>query len=82
LDVMVLVLFLFIGLAVYGISLVVYRLFLHPLAKFPGPRITAITQWYEAYYDLVEGGTFMYKIERMHQIYGMYSICTSTNSVF
>lgn len=57
----------------YGICLVIYRLTLHPLAKFPGPRLTAATKWWEFYLDVIkgEGGGFMYEVDRMHDVYGM-----------
>lgn len=60
---------------VYAIFLVVYRLWLHPLAKFPGPKLAAITRYYEAYYDVWKGGMYIFKIEEMHEKYGwIYSI--------
>ncbi|KAH9984483.1 trichodiene oxygenase [Xylariaceae sp. FL0662B] len=38
--------------AVYLASLSFYRLSLHPIGCFPGPRLAAISRWYEAYYDV------------------------------
>ncbi|RYP14779.1 hypothetical protein DL765_006135 [Monosporascus sp. GIB2] len=51
-------------------SLAIYRLFFHPLAKFPGPRLAAITRYVEAYYDVVCGGQYTFKIAEMHKKYG------------
>lgn len=51
-------------------SVTFYRLFLHPLAKFPGPKLAAVTRWYEAYYDVVQNGQYTFKIEEMHKRYG------------
>lgn len=56
----------------YTCALGLYRITLHPLAKFPGPKLTAFTGWYEAYFDFFGGhdGTFSYEIKRMHEKYG------------
>lgn len=54
----------------YTLYGVVYRLFLSPVAKFPGSRLAAVTFWYEFYFDVVKGGQYMYEIERMHKQYG------------
>lgn len=56
--------------AIYLGSLIFYRLFLHPLAKFPGPKLAAITRYYEAYYDVVQNGQYTFKIAQLHKQYG------------
>lgn len=55
----------------YVFGLVIYRLLLSPIARFPGPKLAAATGWYETYYDVVKKGKFLFEIERMHQKYGM-----------
>lgn len=56
----------------YSLGLGLYRLTLHPLAKFPGPKLSAFTGWYEAFSDFFGGhdNTFAFKIQRMHEKYG------------
>lgn len=58
------------SLILYTASLAIYRLYFHPLAGFPGPRIAAVSRWYEFYHDVVKRGNYVYKIEEMHQKYG------------
>ncbi|WPH01289.1 Cytochrome P450 monooxygenase astB [Acrodontium crateriforme] len=57
-------------LVLYGFTLAIYRLYLGPLAKIPGPKIAALSSWYNAYYDLVAGGQYVWKIREMHEKYG------------
>ncbi|KAL2834008.1 cytochrome P450 [Aspergillus pseudoustus] len=52
------------------VLLLVYRLYLSPLAKFPGPKLAATTLWYETYYDVFCWGRYGFEIEKMHEKYG------------
>ncbi|KAK8859684.1 benzoate 4-monooxygenase cytochrome P450 [Apiospora arundinis] len=53
----------------YLVCRAAYLLLFHPLAKFPGPKLAALTSWYEAYYD-VTGGRFPDALTELHLIYG------------
>ena len=62
---------LFVGVTLaYITCLAVSRLVLSPVAGFPGPKIAAVTGWYEFYYDFFLKGKYLYEIEKMHQKYG------------
>ena len=54
----------------YLVGLVIYRLYFHPLAKFPGPTYAAISHWHEAYYDVALKGQFTFKVQELHRQYG------------
>src|ERR1700753_1185421 len=54
----------------YLLCLTVYRFYLSPVAKFPGPRLAALTFWYEFYYDVIRKGKYTWKIQELHQKYG------------
>ncbi|KAI0197878.1 cytochrome P450 [Astrocystis sublimbata] len=57
---------------VYTICISIYRLFLHPLRRIPGPRLAALTLWVETYYECFKkpGGQFMWEYQRWHEKYG------------
>lgn len=53
---------------------IVYRLFFHPLARFPGPKIAAVTHLYEIAWDHFDHGAYLWEIERIHEKYGMHQV--------
>lgn len=67
---------------IYLVSLIIYRFYLHPLSGVPGPRLAAITSWYETYYDLFKapGGQYWNKLDELHKSYGPI-IRINTNEV-
>jgi hypothetical protein len=67
-----------ISALLYTVTLVVYRVFLHPLAKFPGPKLAAATLWYEFYYDVVKRGQYTFKIKELHERYGTHFLTLHT----
>lgn len=64
--------YVFVAGLAYYVSLVVYRLYVSPLRKFPGPKLAAATQWYETYYEMIYngGGMFTKQIKKLHEEYG------------
>ncbi|KAG6109713.1 hypothetical protein E4U31_006669 [Claviceps sp. LM219 group G6] len=54
----------------YAIVVAVQRLYLSPIAHIPGPRLAALTQYYEFYYDIILGGKYTFKILELHKKYG------------
>lgn len=54
----------------YAVVVAIQRLYLSPIAHIPGPRLAALTQYYEFYYDIILGGQYTFKILEMHNKYG------------
>jgi hypothetical protein len=48
----------------------IYRLYFHPLAHIPGPKLAALTWWYEFYFDGIQQGKYVFKIQELHKQYG------------
>lgn len=46
------------------------RLYLHPLARFPGPLLAALTGYYQTYFDIVKGGELIPQLQKLHERYG------------
>jgi len=73
--------------AVYTISIVVQgirRVWFHPLSKYPGPRLAALTLWWQCYYDvfLNGGGQLLAQLKPLHEKYGMWSVYFIRLAVF
>lgn len=56
-------------LVIYNITVIIYRLHFSPLARFPGPMITAATPWYETAIDLWNHN-FPRVLKKMHEKHG------------
>ncbi|KAI1179024.1 cytochrome P450 [Nemania sp. FL0916] len=54
----------------YLSCLILWRCFLSPIAKLSGPKLAALTYWYECYYDIVHPAQYAFKIKRLHSEYG------------
>ncbi|THV55127.1 hypothetical protein BGAL_0013g00120 [Botrytis galanthina] len=46
------------------------RLYFHSLAHIPGPKLAALTWWYEFYFDVIQPGQYVFKIQELHKQYG------------
>ncbi len=49
---------------------IIQRLLLSNIAHIPGPKLAALTSWYEFYYDVVKPGQYVWKIKELHVKYG------------
>ena len=62
------------ALAIYTLAKIVYRLTLHPLATFPGPKLAAVTSMYGAFYDLsFTSSSYVKELPALHAKYGQYT---------
>jgi hypothetical protein len=59
-----------VALFVYVVFWCAYQLYFSPLAKFPGPKLAAVTRLYETYFDLIKWGQYTFEIGRLHKKYG------------
>lgn len=61
-------------LTVLLLAKIVYRLTLHPLAAFPGPKLAAVTNMYGAFYDLsFSSSSYVKELPALHARYGQYT---------
>lgn len=62
---------LILSIAAYALGLTFFRLVLHPLTKVPGPKLAAITGWYEFYFDCIKHGQYAFHVQELHKQYGI-----------
>lgn len=55
---------------VFTIGEAFHRFYLHPLAHIPGPKLAALTSWYEFYFDVVRQWKYVFEIQGLHEEYG------------
>jgi hypothetical protein len=53
-----------------GATLAIRRIFYHPLSKFPGPWLAALTPLYKTYYEVFRGGELLRRIQELHNMHG------------
>ncbi|KAL3424986.1 hypothetical protein PVAG01_04267 [Phlyctema vagabunda] len=54
----------------YALTIAVYRIFLSPISHIPGPKLAALTYWYECYHDVIHRGQFVFHMQTLHKRYG------------
>ncbi|KGO74014.1 Cytochrome P450, E-class, group I [Penicillium italicum] len=48
-----------------------YRVYFHPLSRYPGSKVAAAsTSWWEWYWNYVQNGRMLFEIEKLHEKYG------------
>ena len=58
---------------IYSFGVAIHRLYFSRYAKFPGPKLAALTYGYMFYYDVLAGdGQYMYKIKDLHEEYSKW----------
>lgn len=57
-----------LGALIISIGTIFYRLWFHPLAGVPGPRLAAITNWWAYYYEL--RGVLPEKVKALQKKHG------------
>ena len=60
--------------------IVIWRLYFHPLAKFPGPKLAAASRLYEFWYQGIREFEFQTQVKAMHKSYGESLASTDTST--
>ena len=56
---------------VYYLCTAIYQVYFHPLARYSGSYVAAVSSsWYEWYWNYLLNGRMLFEIERLHQLHG------------
>jgi hypothetical protein len=55
---------------IYKVSHLMYNLFLHPLANFPGPLPGRATDWYKTYIEVYKQQSMVHLLIDLHHEFG------------
>ena len=65
----------------YWTGQIIYRLTLHPLARFPGPFLCRISYLQQCYYEAILDGKFLERLPEYHRKYGkLLSSCIESDT--
>ena len=59
-----------VALTAVVLGILWHRVYVHPLAHFPGPKLAAATWWYMTYYEVFKDGAMVEHLEYLHARYG------------
>jgi hypothetical protein len=60
----------------YAVYAVVYNVYLHPLAKFPGPPLARTTIYWKAYVECIAQRSFCHVLVDLHARYGEMALAS------
>ena len=60
------------SLLLFAVQRVIYNVYFHPLAHFPGPRGAACTIWWLAYQEFCGRDSLSTMRHKLHEQYGMF----------
>jgi hypothetical protein len=60
----------------YAVFEIVYNVYFHPLANFPGPPIARITVYWKAYVECIKKRSFSHVLVELHAKYGEIARCS------
>lgn len=70
-----------LAFTVVYLAWVVRRSLVHPLNRFPGPRLAGWTTLYRMYWDVIKDGLWVEHLHELHKRYGADSVVNGFFSV-